>query len=280
MPSFSALLHRAGRAGPHAPRVLAVEAGHEHEPHAWTSVHVDRAEGDQLTRVGSGAEILVGLAVNLAGQAADAVGLVVAQDVLAHRPVPPVARRATCTTVSVKRVATAGRVEVVELVVLQALVSDAEAQGAGGERHGGAVAVQHEHRVRVDPRCHLRLHVTRVAATAVDVDLVAVGDAERRGAVGVDPEHLFGRDLVEDGVVEGLAVGERGRLREQQREPIAGGRRLGLVGRQAGQARLGQDGAVDLDLSRRGREAQLVARRQLGRVGERRDPGLRASRRR
>ena len=91
---------------------------------------------------------------------------------------------ATCTTASVKRVATAGRVEVVELGVLQALVSDAEAQGARGERHGGPVAVQHEHGVRVDPRCHLRFHVTRVAATTVDVHVVAVGDAERPARSG------------------------------------------------------------------------------------------------
>jgi hypothetical protein len=46
------------------------------------------------TRTRAGAEILAGLAVRFAGLAADAVGLIVSQDVLAHCWVPPVTRPA------------------------------------------------------------------------------------------------------------------------------------------------------------------------------------------
>ena len=112
--------------------------------------------------------------------------------------------------------AAAGRVEVVELAVLQALVGHAEAAGARGERHRGAVAVQHEDRLGMDPGRHLGLDPADVAATPADLDLIAVADAQRPGAVGVDPEHLFRRDLVEERVVERLAVRQRRRPREQQ----------------------------------------------------------------
>ncbi len=40
-----ALLHGAGRTGPDAPRILAVEAGHEDDAHARLSADVDRADG-------------------------------------------------------------------------------------------------------------------------------------------------------------------------------------------------------------------------------------------
>ena len=123
--------------------------------------------------------------------------------------------------------ATAGRVEVVELAVLQALVGHAAAEGARGERHRGAVAVQHEDRLGMDPGCHLGLEAARVGPTPGDLHLVAVADAERRGAVGVDPEHLFRRYLVEERVVEGLAVRQRRRLREQQVKSSPVGASLG-----------------------------------------------------
>ena len=100
-PVLLALLHRAGRTGPDAPRVLAVEARHEDEALPGQSVDVDGIEGDELARIGAGAEVLVRLAVDLTGQAADAARLVVAKRVLAHRPAPSGVRRFTCTTVSV-----------------------------------------------------------------------------------------------------------------------------------------------------------------------------------
>ena len=73
-----ALPHGAGRTGPDAPRVLAVETGHKDEPHTRLSIDVVRTEGEDLARGRAGAELLVGLAMHLAGLAADAVGLVVA----------------------------------------------------------------------------------------------------------------------------------------------------------------------------------------------------------
>ncbi len=65
------------------------------------SVDLDRTEGDDLARIRAGAQVLVRLAVDLAGEAADAARLVVAQLVPAHRPAPSGVRRFTCTTVSV-----------------------------------------------------------------------------------------------------------------------------------------------------------------------------------
>ncbi len=173
--------------------------------------------------------------------------------------------------------ATAGRVEIVELAVLQALVGHAAAAGARGERHRGAVAVQHEHRLRMDPGRHLRLDPADVAPAAVDLDVIAVADAQRPGAVGVDPEHLFRRDLVEQRVVEGLAVRQRRRPCEQQVEAVVRRRRLGLVGRQARQPGLLQDLALDLDLARGGREPELLARVSVGALARLTNPASRIS---
>ena len=97
-----ALAHGAGRTGPHAPRVLAVEARHEGEVHARLPVDVDGTGGDDLARVRSGAEVLVGLAVHFTGQAADAAGLVVEKDVGAHGFPPLVGAGFTRTSVSVR----------------------------------------------------------------------------------------------------------------------------------------------------------------------------------
>ena len=93
------------------------------------SVDLDRIQRDHPARIGTGTQLLVGLAMDFAGQAADAVGLVVAKLVLAHPATPSGVRRVTRTTVSVSAAATAGGIEVVELAVLQALVGDAEAAG-------------------------------------------------------------------------------------------------------------------------------------------------------
>ena len=71
------LLHGPGRAGPHAPRVLAVEAGHEDEAVARQSADILRVEADDLAGRRPGPQVLVGLAVNFAGMTANAVRLVV-----------------------------------------------------------------------------------------------------------------------------------------------------------------------------------------------------------
>ena len=163
-----------------------------------------------------------------------------------------------------QRTAAASRVEVIELAVLQALVGNAEAERTPRDWHRGAVAVQHEHRIGVDPGRHPGSEATRVVATAVDLHLVAIDDAEWGCTVGVDPEHLFRRSLVEERVVEGLAVRQRRRLREQEREVVARRRLFGDVRRQAGQPCLFQCLALDFDLARGRRELELVARVSLG----------------
>ena len=78
-----------------------MEAGHEDDPHTRLSADIDRADGDDLARGRAGTEVLVGLAVNFAGLAGDAVRLVVVQDVFAHWLPPPAAAGLMRTMVSV-----------------------------------------------------------------------------------------------------------------------------------------------------------------------------------
>jgi hypothetical protein len=83
-------LHGARGAGPDAPRILAMKAGHEDDAQARLSADVAWAHGDNLARVWAGAEILVAFAVYFAGQAGNAARFVVTKDIGAHR-LPPFA---------------------------------------------------------------------------------------------------------------------------------------------------------------------------------------------
>ena len=129
-------------------------------------------------------QVLVGLAMDFTGQAADAVGLVVAKYVLAHPATPSRYPALHLHDRLGQRTATAGRIEVVELAVLQALVGDAQPKGTSGQRHRGAVPVQHEHRLGRDPACDLRPQTAGVSATAIDLHLIAVGDPSGRHGRG------------------------------------------------------------------------------------------------
>ena len=103
--------------------------------------------------------------------------------------------------VSVMRAATAGRIEVVELAVLQTLVGDAEAQGSRGERHRRPVAVQHEDRLGMDPARDLRPRQPVYWPPPLTSDLIPVEIPSATARVGVDPEHLFGRSSLRRGLL-------------------------------------------------------------------------------
>ena len=90
---------------------------------------IHRAEVHNLTRRWTGTEVLVGLAGHFAGMAADAVWLVVVQNVSAHWFPPSAGAGVNANDGFGQSAATAGRVEVVELALLQALVGHARDHG-------------------------------------------------------------------------------------------------------------------------------------------------------
>ena len=97
------LLHGTRRTGGHAPRTLAMKAGHEYVRGTGKAVNVSRSDGHDLGGQRPEGKSLGRLAMNLTAQAPDAIVLILEKIILAHDACPPDPfefNGRTCTKVS------------------------------------------------------------------------------------------------------------------------------------------------------------------------------------
>jgi hypothetical protein len=82
------LLHGAGGTGGDAPGVFAMKTEHEDESGSWQATDQFRADLDDLAQTGARRQALIGLALDLAGMAANAFAGILGEMVPAHESSP------------------------------------------------------------------------------------------------------------------------------------------------------------------------------------------------